>query len=380
MKKILSVILLIAILFGIVPIVNASSADNVALVVDKSNVYIGDSVTVTFKISQTIQATDFNINYSSDILEFVNTTVNEEHYNVTEAGIIKVSTYETNGFDTFTFTFLTKAEGNATVSTDIEALYIDQVDNNILTFENKNINIIIKPIVDVTSVTLDKTNSNITVGETLNLVATVLPSDATNKTVTWKSSNTDVAIVSNGIVKAVKAGTAVITATAENKSATCNITVTAEDTYYIKNENFKLIQGNEVTMISGINEKTTIGELLSPNNFTSDYTIKAYQKDSIVTTGNVTTGTIIKIFNGSEKVKEYTVVIYGDTTGDGKIESIDALAIVKNNLNKFKFSNEVYLEAGRVMKNKRGTNAIPNAVDALACIKHKLGLSTISQY
>ena len=133
-------------------------------------------------------------------------------------------------------------------------------------------------------------------------------------------------------------------------------------------------------MISGINEKTTIGELLSTNNFTSDYTIKAYQKDSIVTTGNVTTGTIIKIFNGSEKVKEYTVVIYGDTTGDGKIESIDALAIVKNNLNKFKFSNEVYLEAGRVMKNKRGTNAIPNAVDALACIKHKLGLSTISQY
>lgn len=380
MKKILSVILLIAILFGIVPIANASSADNVTLAVDKSNVYIGDSVTVTFKISQTIQATDFNINYSSDILKFVNTTVNEEHYNVTEAGIIKVSTYETNGFDTFTFTFLTKAEGNATVSTDIEALYIDQVDNNILTFENKNINIIIKPIVDVTSVTLDKTNSNITVGETLNLVATVLPSDATNKTVTWKSSNTDVAIVSNGIVKAVKAGTAVITATAENKSATCNITVTAEDTYYIKNENFKLIQGNEVTMISGINEKTTIGELLSTNNFTSDYTIKAYQKDSIVTTGNVTTGTIIKIFNGSEKVKEYTVVIYGDTTGDGKIESIDALAIVKNNLNKFKFSNEVYLEAGRVMKNKRGTNAIPNAVDALACIKHKLGLSTISQY
>lgn len=380
MKKILSVILLIAILFGIVPIANASSADNVTLAVDKSNVYIGDSVTVTFKISQTIQATDFNINYSSDILKFVNTTVNEEHYNVTEAGIIKVSTYETNGFDTFTFTFLTKAEGNATVSTDIEALYIDQVDNNILTFENKNINIIIKPIVDVTSVTLDKTNSNITVGETLNLVATVLPSDATNKTVTWKSSNTDVAIVSNGIVKAVKAGTAVITATAENKSATCNITVTAEDTYYIKNENFKLIQGNEVTMISGINEKTTIGELLSTNNFTSDYTIKAYQKDSIVTTGNVTTGTIIKIFNGSEKVKEYTVVIYGDTTGDGKIESIDALAIVKNNLNKFKFSNEVYLEAGRIMKNKRGTNAIPNAVDALACIKHKLGLSTISQY
>lgn len=380
MKKIISLILVIAILFGVVPIANASSADNVTLAVDKSNVYIGDSVTVTFKISQTIQATDFNINYSSDILKFVNTTVNEEHYNVTEAGIIKVSTYETNGFDTFTFTFLTKAEGNATVSTDIEALYIDQVDNNILTFENKNINIIIKPIVDVTSVTLDKTNSNITVGETLNLVATVLPSDATNKTVTWKSSNTDVAIVSNGIVKAVKAGTAVITATAENKSATCNITVTAEDTYYIKNENFKLIQGNEVTMISGINEKTTIGELLSTNNFTSDYTIKAYQKDSIVTTGNVTTGTIIKIFNGSEKVKEYTVVIYGDTTGDGKIESIDALAIVKNNLNKFKFSNEVYLEAGRVMKNKRGTNAIPNAVDALACIKHKLGLSTISQY
>ena len=70
----------------------------------------------------------------------------------------------------------------------------------------------VKEKVAVTGVTLAKTTATVYVGETLSLKATVAPSDATDQTVTWKSSNKAVAKVSSkGVVTALKAGTATIT-------------------------------------------------------------------------------------------------------------------------------------------------------------------------
>ena len=86
------------------------------------------------------------------------------------------------------------------------------------------------PVVKVTKVTLNKTTASVVKGKTLTLTATVTPTNATNKNVTWKSSNTKIATVDgNGKVIAVAAGTATITCTAKadkSKSATCKITVT----------------------------------------------------------------------------------------------------------------------------------------------------------
>ena len=82
--------------------------------------------------------------------------------------------------------------------------------------------------VPVTSVSLDKTTLGLTEGKTAQLNATVLPENATNKNVTWESSNTSVATVdANGLVTAVSAGTATITATTvdQSKTATCTVTV-----------------------------------------------------------------------------------------------------------------------------------------------------------
>ena len=81
----------------------------------------------------------------------------------------------------------------------------------------------------VTKLTLNKTKATLNPVGTLTLKATVTPSNATNKAVTWKSSNTKVATVSSsGKVTAKAAGTATITCTAKDgsgKSATCKITV-----------------------------------------------------------------------------------------------------------------------------------------------------------
>ena len=82
--------------------------------------------------------------------------------------------------------------------------------------------------VAVSSIALNKTSLSLTEGDSTTLSATVSPSNATNKTVTWSSSNSGIATVSGGKVTAVGAGTATITATAGGKSATCTVTVAAK--------------------------------------------------------------------------------------------------------------------------------------------------------
>lgn len=84
-------------------------------------------------------------------------------------------------------------------------------------------------IVAVESVTLGKTELALVVNEAdVTLTATVKPDDATDKTVTWTSSNPAVATVNaNGTVHAVAEGEATITAMAGDKTATCKVTVTA---------------------------------------------------------------------------------------------------------------------------------------------------------
>ena len=82
--------------------------------------------------------------------------------------------------------------------------------------------------VAVTGVTLNQTSISLVPGAGEGLKATVTPADATNKKVTWKSSNEAVATVTaNGTVTGVKAGTATITVTTEDGgyTATCAVEV-----------------------------------------------------------------------------------------------------------------------------------------------------------
>ena len=86
-------------------------------------------------------------------------------------------------------------------------------------------------IIAVTGITLNKSNLSLKVGESDTLVANVQPTNATNKNVTWSSSNDGVATVTNGNVRAVGSGTATITATVDGKNVSCVVTVTKNVTY-----------------------------------------------------------------------------------------------------------------------------------------------------
>ena len=84
---------------------------------------------------------------------------------------------------------------------------------------------VVKNFVEVTDITLDKTELELKTGERETLTATVKPDDATDPTVTWSSSDEKIATVVDGVVTGVAAGRATITATAGDKTATCAVTV-----------------------------------------------------------------------------------------------------------------------------------------------------------
>lgn len=82
-------------------------------------------------------------------------------------------------------------------------------------------------VVPVTGVSLDKSTLNIQKGESVTLVVTVRPSDATNQSVNWSTNNSNVT-VSNGMVTGKTAGTSVVTVTTDDGgyTAQCTINVT----------------------------------------------------------------------------------------------------------------------------------------------------------
>lgn len=88
----------------------------------------------------------------------------------------------------------------------------------------------------VTGVSFDKTTLSLDVGSSETLTATIEPSDATNSSITWSSSDETVATVSDGTVTGVAAGSATITATSEDGdyAATCSVTVTESSSSFVE--------------------------------------------------------------------------------------------------------------------------------------------------
>ena len=106
--------------------------------------------------------------------------------------------------------------------------------------------------VHVTGVTLDKSTDSVEVGSTTTLTPTVAPSNASDTSVSWSSSNTSVATVNNGVVTGVSTGSATITVTTTDGSFTdtCTVTVTPA-TYYDYVQTDTLEDGEEYLLANG---------------------------------------------------------------------------------------------------------------------------------
>lgn len=162
----------------------------------------------------------------------------------------------------------------------------------------------------VTEISFDNTSLLLAVDKTATINATVLPLSASNKRLTWTSSDTHVAIVEEGVVTAVSEGTATITATStdgSNVSATCQVTVTANKDAAIAELQTKLTEAQ--TLYDNSTEGDEIGqyavgaraELLEVINRVSG-TISDTMEDSELAQGLADVQTAIALFQ-SKKIK-----------------------------------------------------------------------------
>ena len=137
--------------------------------------------------------------------------------------------------------------------------------------------------VSPTSVSVTPTSLSLEVNQTANLTATVYPSNATTS-LTWSSSNTNVAKVSGGKVTAVGAGSCVITVkTSNGKSATCNVTV-AEP---VVNPTSVYVSPSSLSL--EVNETANLTATVYPSNATTSLTWSTSNSSvAKVTDGKVT--------------------------------------------------------------------------------------------
>lgn len=124
------------------------------------------------------------------------------------------------------------------------------------------------PAVPVSGISLNKTSLTLEQGNEETLTATITPSDATNKGVTWSSDAENVASVVNGKVTALAVGTATITATADGdntKTATCTVNVT-ENTHPTAVEGITL---SKTSLSLKVGATETLTYTITPQNATN---------------------------------------------------------------------------------------------------------------
>ena len=148
--------------------------------------------------------------------------------------------------------------------------------------------------VAVTGVSLDKTSLSLVEGSSETLTATVSPENASNKSVSWKSSAADVATVDgSGKVTAVKAGSATVTVTTADgsKTASCSVTVTEEAKIVITGNTAKApAQGGTAEFPIKYNTSYTIEIEQSAREWLHFVETKAMQSGTLVFSVDANTG------------------------------------------------------------------------------------------
>ncbi|MCL2051342.1 MAG: Ig-like domain-containing protein [Lachnospiraceae bacterium] len=158
-----------------------------------------------------------------------------------------------------------------------------------------------QPIISVASVSINAPSSTITVGRSETLTVTVSPSNATNKSVTWSSSNTSVASVSNGVVTARSAGTATITVKSNDAGRAASINITVRPAT-VAVTGVSLNKPPSTSLELGKSEMFTA--TISPANATNKNVTWASSSQSLVVSN---TGRVTAVRDGSATISVTTV-------------------------------------------------------------------------
>ncbi|WP_346696007.1 Ig-like domain-containing protein [Thermophilibacter mediterraneus] len=217
-----------------------------------------------------------------------------------EVGTIYKQTLEATGSDTITWSVSGSLPAGLSLSGSFISGTPTAADTSTFTVTAENsygsnskefsITISAPALVSVTGVSLNKGRLNLYVGGNETLTATVQPTNATNKGVTWSSDNESVVTVNRGVVTAVSAGTATITVTTEdgNKTATCAVTVAAAT---VPVTGVTLSQNQAHLYYNGAPNTLALTATVAPDNATDKAVTWTSSNSSVATvdgSGNVT--------------------------------------------------------------------------------------------
>ena len=253
MKRVIALVMSALMLCFLVPTTSKAATENVTLSVtaDKSTAYRGDTIAYSVSIGavESLGGLEFNLNIP-DGLTIVDDSISFptgiETILDSDGEIVKptsVNNYKwgysaaDKGYkgteDLTILNFSCTVDQDAafeekSLSLTLEACFdtTDEMNDHNVTIAPAKVTIQKMPVA-VKDISLNTAVLNMKEGDKQTLTATITPSDADNQNVTWSSKNEEVATVANGIVKANKEGTAIITVTTVDggKKATCSVNV-----------------------------------------------------------------------------------------------------------------------------------------------------------
>lgn len=236
-SKMIALVIILSMLMTFMPfnMVKAANPTNPKFTLTSTQGKAGDTVTVEVKLNEDTIFEDLTLAVDYDTTKLA--VESEDNVilgnnvsglfggkSIAREGRVEYQAIDAQGEDTFTiksgtvltikFKILEKAEGTTELSLKYDTTYTKLATSTV------------KVIVPITGVTLNKTSVELNKGETENISCTISPENTTDsKEMIWKTSNANVATISNGVIKAVGVGNATITVTVGGKTASCNVIV-----------------------------------------------------------------------------------------------------------------------------------------------------------
>ncbi len=184
--------------------------------------------------------------------------------------------------------------------------------------------------VKVTGISPDKPSFTLKAGETGTLTAIVKPADAFSKDVLWLTSDYTVAEVSpQGVVRALKAGTAIISATTVDGGYTAYFTVTVtQDNIAVKPGSIYGINKHD-TILYNVSPGTTVNELLN-NLAGGSFEVRNAKGEKLSGNAVIGTGAVVNLIADGKVIDSLLISVRGDIDGDGKVTAADARLVLRH--------------------------------------------------
>ena len=240
------------------------------------------------------------------------TELNAKGYLTSHQDISSLQTKTDNGLSTT----------NKTVIGAINELkgIIDSLQNRITALENQQ-----DTTVSVTGVSLNNTTLTLNAGDTSTLIATVLPTNATNKSVTWSTNNSGVASVNNGVVTAHAKGQATIRVTTADGGYSASCVVTVNEVSTTVSVQGVTLSTNTLSMKVG--GTTTLTANIRPSNATNkNVTWSSNSAVASVSNGLVTANSVgqatIRVTTEDGNYSDTCIVTVSETTTTTSVTSV----------------------------------------------------------